>query len=72
MGLFDFILSEINIWLKNAMLSSLTILFFNEKVSHASNNQILKFLRESYENVVAHFKIINQREADFPLNGSAH
>ena len=37
------------------MLCSLTILFFNEKVSHASNNQILKFLRESYENVVAHF-----------------
>lgn len=72
MGLFDFVLSEINIWLKNAMLCSLTILFFNEKVSHASNNQILKILRESYENVVAHFKIINQREKDFPLNGSAH
>lgn len=48
-----------------------TILFFNMKVSPASNNQILKFLRESYENTLTHFKIINQLEADFPLNGSA-
>lgn len=41
------------------MMCRLDILYFNEKVSHASNNQILQFLRESYENAEIHLYIIN-------------